>query len=55
MSAPPGRTARTTRVVVLLGVLLVAACLVWAVVAQVAVPDACSVTPPPPRAQYLHC
>ena len=60
MSAPPSasladRRARTTRAVVVFSVLVVLACVVWAVVAQTVVPDACSLPTPPPGAQYLHC
>lgn len=49
------RRARTTRAVVVFSVLVVLACVVWAVVAQTVVPDACSLPTPPPRAQFLHC
>lgn len=35
--------------------IIVAACIVWAVLAQIAVPDACTYDPPPKNAQYLHC
>ena len=63
MSVPPSPSAtrratrrdRTTRAVVLLSLLLVAACVGWAVLAQVLVPDACAGGAPPPRAQYVHC
>ena len=55
MSTLPDRRARGTRAVVVFSVLVVLACVVWAVLVQVAVPDACSLPTPPPRAQYLHC
>jgi hypothetical protein len=47
--------AGTRRVVALLSVLIVAACVGWAVLVQHAVPDACTYPTPPPNAQYLHC
>ena len=49
------RRARTVRVVWLFSLLVVLACVGWAVLVQVAVPDACTSPVPPPRAQYLHC
>lgn len=49
------RQRRTTTAVVVFSVLVLLACVGWAVLVQVAVPDACRVVPPPPRAQYLHC
>ncbi|MFJ4962321.1 hypothetical protein ACIP6P_07620 [Streptomyces sp. NPDC088729] len=39
----------------LFGLIVLLACAGWAVLVQHAVPDACEVSPPPPRAQYLHC
>jgi hypothetical protein len=49
------RQQRTTRAVAVFSALVLLACLGWAVLVQVAVPDACQLSPPPPRAQYLHC
>lgn len=47
---------RYTQLAVLLSaVLIIGACALWALLAQHAVPTACSITPPPPRAQILHC
>lgn len=48
--------ARRVRVVgLVMSLVIVVACVVWALAVQVLVPDACSLTSPPPRAQYLHC
>jgi hypothetical protein len=49
------RRSLTTRFVLVISLLIVAVCAGWAVLAQVAVPDACTYHPPPPHAQYLHC
>lgn len=49
------RQQRTTRAVAVFSALVLLACLGWAVLVQVAVPGACELSPPPPRAQYLHC
>jgi len=35
--------------------LILLLCVGWAVLVQRAVPDACSYTTPPAKAQYLHC
>lgn len=49
------RRANTTRFVVVISVVLLGVCVAWAFLAQQLVPDACTYTPPPERAQYLHC
>lgn len=50
-----GRTERTTIAVTVFSVVLVIACVGWALLAQVAVPNACSYHPPPAHTFYLHC
>jgi hypothetical protein len=45
----------TTRFVAAISVLTLLLCVGWAVLAQHAVPNACTHHPPPPRALYLHC
>lgn len=47
------RAAR--RAVLVVSAITVLACVVWAIVVQQLVPDACSYSPPPANAQYLHC
>lgn len=48
--------ARRVRVVgLVMSLVIVLACVVWALAVQVLVPDACRLPSPPPRAQYLHC
>lgn len=49
------RRARTRNVAVTVSVIVVLACVLWAVAVQVLVPDACSYDAPPENAQYLHC
>lgn len=51
----PSRRDRTSRTVLVFSVLVVLACVAWAALVQVTVPDACRLPAPPPRAQYLHC
>lgn len=59
MSTPTVRSSprqrRTTVAVTVFSVLVVLACVGWAVLVQIAVPDACQASPPSPRAQYVHC
>lgn len=38
-----------------ISLIIIAACVGWAVLVQHLVPDACSYQTPPPRAQYMHC
>ncbi|MAM54881.1 hypothetical protein [Microbacterium sp. UBA3394] len=49
------REKRVTRIVWVMSAAVVTACVGWSVLAQVMVPDACAVDPPPANAQYLHC
>ncbi len=49
------REKRVTWIVWVVSTAVVAACVGWGVLAQVMVPDACAVDPPPANAQYLHC
>lgn len=49
------RRARTRSLAIAVSVIVVLACVVWAIVVQHAVPDACTYDPPPQNAQYLHC
>jgi len=49
------RRVVTLRIVIAMSVAITLSCLIWSVVAQNLVPDACSYNPPPPNAQYLHC
>ncbi len=49
------REAMVTRFVWAISLVILLACIGWAVLAQVAVPDACTYPTPPPNAQYLHC
>ena len=51
----PPRRVSVTAVTVLIGLVLVLACALWAVVAQVAVTPACELPTPPPDANYLRC
>ncbi len=49
------RRQLTFRFVLVISVIILLACVGWAVLVQRAVPDACSYDPPPTNAQYLHC
>ncbi|GAY08045.1 hypothetical protein [Pseudonocardia sp. N23] len=49
------RELRTSRAVVVFGLVVLLACIGWAILVQDVRPDACQVQPPPPNAQYLHC
>ncbi len=49
------RRQLTLRFVVVFAIIVVLACVGWAVLVQRVVPDACSYSPPPTNAQYLHC
>ncbi len=49
------REAMVTRFVWVMSAIIVLACVGWAVLVQVIVPDACTYDPPPANAQYLHC
>jgi len=55
MSSISHRQRRTSRRVTLLSLVILLACVGWAVLVQDVRPDACQVQPPPPGAQYLHC
>ncbi|HKJ11537.1 MAG TPA: hypothetical protein VJ976_04005 [Ornithinimicrobium sp.] len=49
------RRSLTNRLVAVMSALILLLCVGWAVLVQRAVPDACSYTTPPAKAQYLHC
>ena len=49
------RRQLTLRFVIVISLVIVMACVGWAVLVQTIVPDACSHHPPPSNAQYLHC
>jgi hypothetical protein len=49
------RRRLTLRFVVAISLIILLLCAGWAVLVQRVVPDACSYSPPPPDAQYLHC
>jgi hypothetical protein len=45
----------TRAAVLVVSSVVIVACVVWAVVVQHLVPDACTYSPPPANAQYLDC
>lgn len=49
------RRLLTRRFVIGISLVLLLLCIGWAALVDGLVPDACSVDPPPPKAQYLHC
>ena len=49
------RRQLTLRFVIAFSIMIVVGCIGWALLVQAVVPDACSYTPPPTNAQYLHC
>ncbi len=49
------RETMVTRFVGSFSAIVVLACVGWALLAQSAVPDACSYPTAPPNSQYIHC
>jgi hypothetical protein len=45
----------TKQMVWLVSIIIAVSCVLWGVLVQFLVPNACTYAVPPPNAQYLHC